>query len=49
MEVVTPGVALSWSELQAWAMLNKRELRPWEVEIIKGLDRIRAEVASSDN
>jgi hypothetical protein len=36
---------ISWSDLKAWAELTGRTPRPWEVHLLRKLDRVRLEVA----
>jgi hypothetical protein len=41
----TGQAPLAWSDLKAWAELTGRSPRPWEVHILRRLDRLRLEVA----
>jgi len=48
VEIVPGDVQLSFNEIEAWARLTRRELEPWEVKLLKDLDRVRREVMLSD-
>jgi hypothetical protein len=39
--------ALSWADIQAWALVRGVEFADWEVEAIRSMDRIRVEWANT--
>ncbi|WP_442478204.1 phage tail assembly chaperone [Vibrio quintilis] len=40
------GEALSFSEIHSWALMTRRCLRGWEVDVLRSLDRINRSIYS---
>jgi hypothetical protein len=40
---------LTFSELDSWMRLSRRNLEPWEVEALMMLDRVRAKESANDS